>query len=124
MQDELCEIANINYWAYWTGEIGEAQCTNDFMIDKNRLHSWTGHRLVPQLSATLIPANPDLELNIRSMRTLLKCSLAAQLLTASQEFSAVLYKNLDILTDLSTPLSWQTRRDVDAIRDILPIPAM
>lgn len=46
--DDTGETANLNYWAFWTGKLGEQQ-TSDSFIASTSLRSWHGGRLARHL---------------------------------------------------------------------------
>lgn len=54
---DACEIANLNYWAYWLGEISDPQLADTFMVELD-LGSWHGDRLLKHLTRRLTPTNP------------------------------------------------------------------
>ena len=64
------EQANLNYWAYWVGEIDGVQVDDKFM---NRINpqSWSGVRLLEHLLELLDPDAGDTELNIHTLWALL-----------------------------------------------------
>jgi hypothetical protein len=64
------EQANLNYWAYWVGEIDSVQVDDTFM---NRINpqSWSGVRLLEHLLELLDPDSGDTELNIHTLWALL-----------------------------------------------------
>jgi hypothetical protein len=64
------EQANLNYWAYWVGEIDGLQVDDTFM---NRINpqSWSGVRLLEHLLELLDPGSGHTELNIHTLWALL-----------------------------------------------------
>lgn len=58
-----CEMANLNYWAYWSGELHGPRRSQELMISSDVLRSWTGATLLPRLSRKLTLMNPYLELH-------------------------------------------------------------
>jgi transcriptional regulator with XRE-family HTH domain len=64
------ERANLNYWAYWVGEIDSVQVDDAFMgrIDPR---SWAGARLLGHLLQRLHPCSGHTELNIHTVWALL-----------------------------------------------------
>jgi DNA-binding transcriptional regulator YiaG len=60
LADEVCEVANLNYWAYWLGEVGEPQLADTFMI-KMKPDVWRGTELLRHLIGKLNSANPYLD---------------------------------------------------------------
>ncbi|WP_327007079.1 helix-turn-helix domain-containing protein [Dactylosporangium sp. NBC_01737] len=69
MTDEPGEAANLNYWAYWIGELNDEQTSDRFMLDADT-RSWTGARLLHHLLRRLDPESPHLPLNICTLHTL------------------------------------------------------
>lgn len=63
------EIANLNYWAYWTGEINSEQTDDGFMLDNNH-RSWSGAQLLQHLTDRLNPTSPHLSLNLHTLHSL------------------------------------------------------
>jgi transcriptional regulator with XRE-family HTH domain len=66
---EQCEMANVNYWAYWIGELPQRRRSQEFMISTHAFQSWTGATLLHRLTQRLQASNPYLELNIHSITT-------------------------------------------------------
>lgn len=56
MWTDRCETANLNYWAYWLGEITEPQSADTFMVAVPT-RSWRGARLLRHLVDKLSPEN-------------------------------------------------------------------
>ncbi|MDQ3762106.1 MAG: helix-turn-helix transcriptional regulator [Actinomycetota bacterium] len=61
------ELANLNYWAYWVGEIDGVQVDDEFMsrVDPQ---GWSGVRLLGHLLELLHPGSGHAELNPRRPR--------------------------------------------------------
>lgn len=69
MNDACAEVANLNYWAHWIGELVDEQITDAFMLaDDTR--SWTGVRLLRHLTKRLEPDSPHLPLNLHTLHAL------------------------------------------------------
>jgi transcriptional regulator with XRE-family HTH domain len=70
LSTETQELANLNYWAYWVGEIPETQANDSFMtgIEPSR---WGGVRLFEHLLRRLQPGSDHADLNIHTLWTLL-----------------------------------------------------
>ncbi|MEV4708612.1 hypothetical protein [Actinoplanes sp. NPDC049316] len=64
------EVANLNYWAYWIGELGEVRTDDHFMADADT-RLWTGARLLPHLVRRLRPNSPHLPLNLCTLHSLI-----------------------------------------------------
>jgi transcriptional regulator with XRE-family HTH domain len=67
---ERQEQANLNYWAYWVGEIDTVHVDDQFMTRVNP-RGWAGARLMAHLLDRLDPASPHLRLNIHTLWALL-----------------------------------------------------
>ncbi len=83
-----CEVANLNYWSYWIGELSDPQLSDMFMIEQS-LSSWRGDRLLEHLVARLDAANPYVDVVAHTLWSFLglKCDtvtmLHAKALTAA-----------------------------------------
>ena len=69
MTDGRAEVANLNYWAYWIGELSDEQTSDTFMLDADT-RSWTGARLLQHLVHRLDADSPHLPLNICTLHSL------------------------------------------------------
>jgi transcriptional regulator with XRE-family HTH domain len=73
--DQLCdkagERANLNYWAFWTGDLDEQQ-TCDAFIGSTPLSAWHGDRLMRHLLDRLHGNIGFLELNIHTLWSLIR----------------------------------------------------
>ncbi len=69
--DDTGEAANLNYWAFWTGELGEEQASDAF-IGTLPLHTWHGGRLARHLLDRLHGNIGFTELNIHSLWALIR----------------------------------------------------
>jgi hypothetical protein len=67
--DEQQEIANLNYWAYWVGEIDRTCVDDRFMTDDENFR-WSGPRLLDHLVARLDTVSPHLMLNAHTLWSL------------------------------------------------------
>lgn len=70
MTDGPSEVANLNYWAYWIGELSDEQTSDTFMLDADT-RSWTGARLLQHLVSRLEPDSPHLPLNVCTLHSLI-----------------------------------------------------
>jgi hypothetical protein len=61
--DDTGETANLNYWAFWTGELNEQQ-PSDAFIASTSLSSWHGGRLARHLLERMHGNIGFMELNI------------------------------------------------------------
>lgn len=64
------QIANLNYWAYWIGELSDEQASDAFMMDDDT-RSWTGARLLRHLVNRLQPDSPHRPLNLCTLHALI-----------------------------------------------------
>ncbi|HEX2312805.1 MAG TPA: helix-turn-helix transcriptional regulator [Thermomonospora sp.] len=71
MRTDRCEVANLNYWAYWLGEITEPQAADTFMVELPT-RSWRGARLLAHLVDKLVPQNVYLDVVAHTMWALLQ----------------------------------------------------
>lgn len=60
------EVANLNYWAYWLGEIPDTQIDDSFMSG-DPIASWDGSRLLAHLLDRIEPSADQLALNVRTL---------------------------------------------------------
>ncbi|MET8997144.1 helix-turn-helix transcriptional regulator [Amycolatopsis sp. NPDC004169] len=67
--DTRAELANINYWAHWIGELSDDQTDDAFMVADDT-KAWSGVRLFHHLVSRLAPSSPHLPLNLHTMYTL------------------------------------------------------
>lgn len=70
MTDRSAEVANLNYWAYWIGELSDEQADDTFMARADT-RSWTGDRLLHHLTERLTPESPQRPLNICTLHALI-----------------------------------------------------
>jgi hypothetical protein len=68
--DTRAEVANLNYWAHWIGELNDEQTSDVFMLDADT-RSWTGVRLLQHLTNRLGPDSPHLPLNLYTLHALI-----------------------------------------------------
>lgn len=67
--DTRAELANLNYWAHWIGELGDDQTDDTFMVAHDT-KAWSGVRLFHHLVGRLEPSSPHLPLNLHTLHTL------------------------------------------------------
>jgi DNA-binding XRE family transcriptional regulator len=67
--DTHAELANLNYWAHWIGELNDDQTDDTFMVADNTT-PWSGVRLFDHLVSRLDPSSPHLPLNLHTVHTL------------------------------------------------------
>jgi hypothetical protein len=71
LADDTADTANLNYWAFWAGEISEQQ-TSDTFISATSLTSWHGGRLARHLADRMHGNIGFTELNIHSLWALIR----------------------------------------------------
>jgi hypothetical protein len=67
--DTRAEVANLNYWAHWIGELNDDQ-TDDTFMAADDTKAWSGVRLFQHLVSRLDPASPHLPLNLHTVHSL------------------------------------------------------
>jgi len=106
--DTRAELANLNYWAHWIGELGDDRTDDEFMVaDDNK--AWSGVRLFHHLVGRLAPSSPHLPLNLHTLHTLVASRPA--LLTGQSADCDALTGALDQLTSADV----LTRRGRDQV---------
>lgn len=93
--DTDAEVANLNYWAHWIGELPDDQTDDHFMAQADT-RTWSGIRLFHHLVDRLDPSSPHLPLNLHTMHSLV-ASRPALLTERSAERDA-LSEALDLLS--------------------------
>lgn len=111
LADDLCEAANLNYWAYWVGE-DPATATSDGFMARD-LGAWRGTALLRHLTAGLQPSTPYLDLSIHSVWALV--GRRPYLLDDDHTLTADLALRVAELLDSPIDLSAQARRELDQI---------
>ncbi|MEU4216928.1 helix-turn-helix transcriptional regulator [Actinoplanes sp. NPDC026623] len=69
MTDQSGRLANLNYWAYWIGELSDEQTSDGFMLAADT-RSWAGSRLLRHLMERLDPTSPQRPLNVCTIHAL------------------------------------------------------
>ncbi|MFC7328144.1 helix-turn-helix domain-containing protein [Marinactinospora rubrisoli] len=70
IETDETEIANLNYWAYWLGELGDPQVSDTFMTETD-LDAWRGTRLLDHLATKLHAGNPYVDVVAHTMWSLI-----------------------------------------------------
>lgn len=109
------EMANLNYWAYWAGELRDRQRSQEFMVNSKAFQAWTGTTLIPRLTNKLMASNPNLELNIHSVAVLLTRAITIQVLEGDSDLAAAALAKVARLIDEGVPLSAHARHELDDI---------
>lgn len=105
------EQANLNYWAYWVGEIDYTQINDEFMCRVDP-QSWSGVRLLRHLLELLHPGSGHAELNVHTAWALLLTH--PTLLSNHPHLRSATVKKVDELTT-DHNLSVRTRRELSDI---------
>lgn len=106
---DACEIANLNYWAYWLGEISDPQLADTFMVELD-LDSWHGDRLLKHLMGRLDPTNPFVDVVCHTLWALIirKPSLL------DTKVAGDLVESVSRMLDQGT-VSAQSRRELEEV---------
>ncbi len=94
LSSEQQQVMNLNYWAYWIGEIADDQPNDSFMVETDP-QSWHGARLLRHLTSRLRPDAPHLALNLCTLHSLVACR--PSLLTGSPQGRRLLSGALDLV---------------------------
>lgn len=116
--DDAGEQANLNYWAFWTGDLSQ-QRTDDTFMGATDLGTWHGDRLLRHLMNRLRADRSFLELNIHSLHALVK--VHPDLLTAPA-VCAGLTATIGRLLD-ENPITGQAHSELEALRYAIALAA-
>ncbi|MFI9553752.1 helix-turn-helix domain-containing protein [Nonomuraea endophytica] len=109
LADETCEVANLNYWAYWLGEVNEPQVNDLFMVDLPG-DAWQGTRILKHLTARLSSANPYIDVVVHTLWALIMLRPAALNRSTAARLCA---RAGQLLDEAEVPP--QPRRELDAV---------
>lgn len=112
MTDQSDEAANLNYWAYWIGELSDEQTDDTFMLSADS-RSWTGARLLQHMLERLDPVSPHRPLNICTLHALI--ASRPSLLTDRPAVRSSFGEALDRLTS-TADLSQAERRQLAGLQ--------
>lgn len=110
--DDAGEAANLSYWAYWIGESGRQELSDDFIAASGTM-TWHGHRLLQHLVAGLSPQHGFFDLNVHTLWALL--AARPGLLRSSSGAGRTLREQLPVLSD-STTATARARRELEGIQ--------
>ncbi|MFG2910363.1 hypothetical protein ACGF13_35615 [Kitasatospora sp. NPDC048286] len=110
LADDVGAAVNLNYWAYWIGEI-PLELSDDFIASQASGFR-PGHKLLAHLADGIDPRHGYLDLNIHSVWSLLQ--IRPNLLRSGTAASA-LRDRLPMMLD-SAELSSRGRRELENIR--------
>jgi transcriptional regulator with XRE-family HTH domain len=106
------EVANLNYWANWSGEDNRPALTDEFMKTSD-LGPWRGTELLRQLAAGMNPPAAYVDLTVHTVWALLR--RRPWLLDDDLALTTALRANVEHLLDHPEPLSDQARRELAEI---------
>ncbi|MFD9947156.1 helix-turn-helix domain-containing protein [Nonomuraea sp. NPDC059023] len=109
LTDQTCEVANLNYWAYWLGEVTEPQVNDLFMVNLP-VEIWPGTRILKHLMSRLSSTNPYIDVVVHTLWALIM--LRPTVLNRST--AVHLYTSAGQLLD-EAEVSPQARRELDAV---------
>ncbi|GAA2520696.1 helix-turn-helix transcriptional regulator [Streptomyces longisporus] len=111
MDDDAGEAANLNYWAYWVGEMQHTELSDDFIANRTP-RPWPGDKLLAHLVQGLAPRHGYVDLNVHTLWSLLQ--IRPHLLRSGAAAWA-LRDRLPVMLD-SRELSLRRRRELESIR--------
>jgi transcriptional regulator with XRE-family HTH domain len=111
--DGTCELAGLNYWAYWVGEIAGGQRSDQFMLGT---HRWRGDRMLAHIVRRLDRSNGFRDLYVHTLRALLIAR--PELLRDDPSSAEELYARGERLLD-EADLSIQSRQELAAILSVI-----
>ncbi|MEV6819195.1 helix-turn-helix transcriptional regulator [Nocardiopsis dassonvillei] len=106
---DACEIANLNYWAYWLGEISDPQLADTFMVELD-LDTWHGDRLLKHLTRRLTQTNPYVDVVCHTLWALIIRKPSLLNTRAAGELVGAVSQILD-----STVISPRSRRELEEV---------
>ncbi|MFI9553466.1 helix-turn-helix domain-containing protein [Nonomuraea endophytica] len=109
LTDERCELANLNYWAYWLGEVTESQVTDLFMVELSP-GSWRGTEILRHLSSKLDSDNPYVDVVAHTLWALIMLRPAALEPGTADDLQRRVARLMD-----EDGVSAQSRRELEAV---------
>lgn len=116
LDNDSAEAANLNYWAYWCGELTGNAASDGFMATGDLAATWRGTALLRHLTSGLATTTPYVELSIHSVWALL--GRRPFLLTDDLALTAELTGRVTLLLD-SPGLSDQAQRELGELRFLI-----
>ena len=110
LSSDACQAANLNYWAYWIGEVPETYSSDEFMAGD--LGPWSGAALLRRLAANLVATEPLADLYAHSLWALLE--RRGRLLEADAQLARSLANGVEALLAEGDP-SVQSRRELEQV---------
>jgi transcriptional regulator with XRE-family HTH domain len=110
LNSDACQAANLNYWAYWIGEVPETYSSDEFMAGD--LGPWSGAALLRRLVANLVASEPLADLYAHSLWALLE--RRGRLLEADPQLAGTLAGWVEVLL-AEGDLSGQSRRELEQV---------
>ncbi len=110
ISSDECHAANLNYWAYWVGEIAPTYSSDHFMAGE--LGPWRGAILLQTLQNKLLATEPTIDIYAHSLWALLQ--RRAWLLEEDPLLARSLCDRVEALID-APEISAQSRRKLDNI---------
>ncbi len=108
--DETCELASLNYWAYWVGEGSERQHNDRFMV--SRSGQWHGAPLLRHLVERMTSDHKFIDLNVHTVWALL--AVRRGLLADDRRLGADLYGRSEQLLAEGN-VSKQSRQELTSV---------
>ncbi len=109
---DQCEAANLNYWAYWIGELSTTECADEFMATD--LGPWSGARLLHRLVENLSGDDGCLDLYVHSIWALLQ--RRPHLARDNPSLRATLVAKIEQLLDAHGCVAQPARRELEHVR--------
>jgi transcriptional regulator with XRE-family HTH domain len=110
LSSDACQAANLNYWAYWIGEVPETHSSDEFMAGD--LGEWSGAALLRRFAANLVASEPLADLYAHSLWALLE--RRGRLLEADPRLARSLAKGVEAML-AEGDLSVQSRRELEQV---------
>jgi transcriptional regulator with XRE-family HTH domain len=110
LSSDACQAANLNYWAYWIGEVPETHSSDEFMAGD--LGPWSGAALLRRFAANLVTSEPLADLYAHSLWALLE--RRGRLLEADPQLARSLAEGVEALL-AEGDLSVQSRRELEQV---------